>query len=305
MARKSELTDPLELLLDTICNTFGGILFIALMVVILIESTTKQITPELPEEVLQEKIATARLELARATAKTKQQEMVLQLQASNTDKLVDKTSSKLAAESREATDKFDAQLRKRAANTDKVAELQENVIESMKEAAVRDAKLKELRKQTPKLETELAAEVQKRKRDYKSPKVEEVDASPMMMLVTENRICRVYRINFLGPTQKGADTYFEKHGEVKVLKRHKSGGLEIVKGRDQVQEVQNYISEYRGQGYYLDIALFTDSWDAASQLTQACRKSKLNYRIVFKNPGEAVEVVSTSGEDENGVSLQN
>lgn len=41
MRRKNIQTDSLELFLDTICNTFGGILFIALLVIILLQITGK------------------------------------------------------------------------------------------------------------------------------------------------------------------------------------------------------------------------------------------------------------------------
>jgi hypothetical protein len=43
MARKSHLNDSsLELLLDTICNTFGGVLFLAMLVSLLLTQTRKQ-----------------------------------------------------------------------------------------------------------------------------------------------------------------------------------------------------------------------------------------------------------------------
>ena len=37
--RRSRKQDSLELLLDTICNTFGGVLFIAILVVMLLQQT--------------------------------------------------------------------------------------------------------------------------------------------------------------------------------------------------------------------------------------------------------------------------
>lgn len=37
--RRTTSADSLELLLDTICNTFGGVLFIAILVVILLRMT--------------------------------------------------------------------------------------------------------------------------------------------------------------------------------------------------------------------------------------------------------------------------
>ena len=40
MSRKNKLPDSLELLLDTMCNTFGAIMFIAISLVIISQITT-------------------------------------------------------------------------------------------------------------------------------------------------------------------------------------------------------------------------------------------------------------------------
>jgi hypothetical protein len=69
--RRSLGQDSLELLLDTICNTFGGVLFIAMMVVLLLQQTSKDVpppTPLPPAEELQAqglKLAALTRELAR------------------------------------------------------------------------------------------------------------------------------------------------------------------------------------------------------------------------------------------------
>ncbi|PQO28217.1 hypothetical protein [Blastopirellula marina] len=56
--RRSNSADSLELLLDTICNTFGGVLFIAILVVILLrmtgESSDEEQTPSIAPEQFQE-----------------------------------------------------------------------------------------------------------------------------------------------------------------------------------------------------------------------------------------------------------
>lgn len=60
MARKNSLPESLELLLDTMCNTFGGIMFIALALIILSQLVGKQMK-DMTEEQYSEK-AMARLE---------------------------------------------------------------------------------------------------------------------------------------------------------------------------------------------------------------------------------------------------
>jgi hypothetical protein len=46
--RHASKQDSLELLLDTICNTFGGVLFIAILVVLLLQQTGTETTSEAP-----------------------------------------------------------------------------------------------------------------------------------------------------------------------------------------------------------------------------------------------------------------
>jgi len=43
--RAARTQDSLELLLDTICNTFGGVLFIAILVILLLQQTSPNVTP--------------------------------------------------------------------------------------------------------------------------------------------------------------------------------------------------------------------------------------------------------------------
>jgi hypothetical protein len=49
MPRKRKSVDSLELLLDTICNTFGGVLFIAILVVLLLQTRGEDAAAETPE----------------------------------------------------------------------------------------------------------------------------------------------------------------------------------------------------------------------------------------------------------------
>ena len=51
MSRKAApVGDSLDLLLDTICNTFGGILFIAMLVVILTSQISRDAAPSAPAQ---------------------------------------------------------------------------------------------------------------------------------------------------------------------------------------------------------------------------------------------------------------
>ncbi len=74
MSRKSRNGDSLELLLDTICNTFGGILFIAMLVILMLQlsgdgesdaASTVQSVSAIELATLRDELAGAQVELQR------------------------------------------------------------------------------------------------------------------------------------------------------------------------------------------------------------------------------------------------
>ena len=68
MTRRATATAPessLDLLLDTICNTFGGVVFIAILVVIMVNLTSDSVTLTPPNKVAQSEL----IELVRSLQK--------------------------------------------------------------------------------------------------------------------------------------------------------------------------------------------------------------------------------------------
>lgn len=71
--RQAVKQESLELLLDTICNTFGGVLFIAILVVLLLQQTSRRPPGEAPSQeppVSPEALRALSAELASVTAQT-------------------------------------------------------------------------------------------------------------------------------------------------------------------------------------------------------------------------------------------
>lgn len=66
--RRAAKQDSLELLLDTICNTFGGVLFIAILVVMLLQQTGKGVSPPPPVTVSPEKLHDLSQQITELTA---------------------------------------------------------------------------------------------------------------------------------------------------------------------------------------------------------------------------------------------
>lgn len=81
---KKELPESLELLLDTMCNTFGGIMFIALALIIISQLVTKQLKEMTPEEMDRKRIEQLNTSIKELEAE------IRQLRVENADKAVEK-----------------------------------------------------------------------------------------------------------------------------------------------------------------------------------------------------------------------
>lgn len=82
MRRRASLNgDSLDLLLDTICNTFGGVLFIAILLIVLLQlspAVTESTPRDQPSPGESESIDDLRLQLAELTESVKRQEQLLE-----------------------------------------------------------------------------------------------------------------------------------------------------------------------------------------------------------------------------------
>lgn len=74
-------SDSLDMLLDTICNTFGGILFVAILVVLMIQSSASVVELDEPINATPDEIESLRLELKRQESELKSLELASLSQA--------------------------------------------------------------------------------------------------------------------------------------------------------------------------------------------------------------------------------
>ena len=81
MSRKREGPDgSLELLLDTICNTFGGVLFISILVVILLNMSSKQAETTPPTDAARAELIEAQARLSKTNDELEQLLTAIQTQ---------------------------------------------------------------------------------------------------------------------------------------------------------------------------------------------------------------------------------
>lgn len=172
--RRASRQDSLELLLDTICNTFGGVLFIAIMVVMLLQQAGQGPATAAPQPSAEE-LEFDTQQLASLSAEVTRQQQIQASQATLVDSLVPDTlrdlierRKKLLAERAALQAKVDAQQVANAALAASVARVTAE-IERLKTDLVT------ARKHEAQAQAQLAAEQQAKVKDVRLPKQHRAD----------------------------------------------------------------------------------------------------------------------------------
>ncbi|WP_010585445.1 hypothetical protein [Schlesneria paludicola] len=172
MARRhASKQDSLELLLDTICNTFGGVLFIAILVVLLLQQTGASPVSTTPDQIpvsadefakTTERFESAVEELARRRLNRDAQNLLVQDFAPESHRQLLVTRAELTARQDALQRDVDQQL---IANTEAVIDVE--TLEQ--ETKTIEAKLAESQERLAAAEAKLAAEQQSRVHETKMP----------------------------------------------------------------------------------------------------------------------------------------
>ena len=173
--RRVAKQDSLELLLDTICNTFGGVLFIAIMVVMLLAQAGHGPTEPVVPAPSPEELEARSQELARLSAEVFRQQQIQASQAALVDSLVPDTIRELIARRKELLAEQAQQQAAIDALLVQNAELAASVARTQAEIDKVVADLKAAQQQVAEARTLLASEQQARVKDARLPLQREAD----------------------------------------------------------------------------------------------------------------------------------
>lgn len=169
---KSEENGSLDLLLDTLCNTFGGILLISLLVIILLNVTTEETAATLPSEV-------SKVELLEKAIK--QQDLKIEIERLktavdsakvNSEGLLSKDIAKLANAVKLLRRNKDRLTEQKTGGVAALAETQKQINDTAQKNKDLATALETAEKKLASIRKEIESEVEKRSRTAQIPKVE-------------------------------------------------------------------------------------------------------------------------------------
>jgi hypothetical protein len=311
MARKSDLNDSsLELLLDTICNTFGGVLFLAMLVSLLLTQTRRR--SELEAETADPVPAVSAADLVRLDARADDVERELtQLQAvvadvrEMSDQMSDpgyrekldameeavRTASELAArrvrllrdiadaqaaEAR-AAGKTAAKDRERAAAERRLAAAQQRLDAAIRERNQLVQSALQLREQSAKTASVSTTGKAPRERDTKK-----IEFGVML------KYGRMYLMHKYGNGSRAVNTqdFVVKSGLLNNTAEPKPAGGLILKGRAiEPTELRRYLASHPSRDWYPCLVVHPDSFEEFLSLKAGLVALGYEYRLMPTNKG--------------------
>jgi len=286
MTRRSGMpADSLELLLDTICNTFGGIIFIALLVVVLLMISGKP--GALPGEASPE-------EASESLAKRNQLENLQRLKTrleSNLEKQTKIVSTLTQNDLPQSLASYQLELDRHSELETDMADLQRRILRTEKEDEEMSRKRKELQPQLAAIELQ-AVELKQSLADQKAslrktlrmPVLKSPGEKQELLLVMQfNRLYFWHQYSSSGD-REGLNTndflILSEDDNGVVTSPNPIAGIPVDSTNESQQRLIRSLNRFRPSGYYLAIVVRPDSYGAFQYLRDAAVASGHEYRLV-------------------------
>lgn len=189
--RSNLLTDNLDLLLDTICNTFGAVIFIATLVAILVGKSAfvpaKASDVSVVDEIIHtqhQRIVTAKTRLHQLEIQHQQQQKIIDLLASN-------QSKELASQISLAAQELTTLSGQHVSILENVSNIQSETLKMEEQIHRQAIELSDLSEQNRKLKAELAESTELASRTARIPQVRSTSKQGVVFMLHKTRLFRV------------------------------------------------------------------------------------------------------------------
>ena len=260
MSRRGRSSDAgsLELLLDTMCNAFGGVMFIAILLVILSQFIDEREVVDTEEKTLEER--RRRVELA---AEAQRLEARLRLARADLDAAFRLHANRPLLDRLEELRKENASLKEsRDAAREQVKKTSAQLTELDREKERRRTERTQLDEALRRLLEKLRERDKQDVRKLRMPRIRTVRKTPYWMIVKGNRLYVLHwptRLSNIGPLNKGAVRRVEHKGYVDY-EPVAGGGVDLKgKWRDS-REVKAILADLPSRSHILYFAVFPDSY---------------------------------------------
>jgi hypothetical protein len=270
MSRKPPDDDgSLELLLDTICNSFGGILFISLSVVLLLNMSSEK-TTALPNVETKNSREHGIEQLAKTEARIARLRDAVRIQAALGEQFDDR-KLKIKIQTLQACDRQSADLMERKMkNLGKIASTTTTTNEMAEKIVARQQDLKNAEEGLKSIRKQIDSEIASRTRAAKLPKAHRTQKGETAMFVRDGRLCTY------SPKHK---TEYRESATNSAVQVEPAPGTGIVIDTGKVSDIDKRLDEFDANKHYLAVFVWPDSFEQFGILKERMVLKGFEYRL--------------------------
>lgn len=298
MSKKDDSDDgSLDLLLDTICNTFGGVLFISLLVVILLNLSSNEVSDEPDNESKHVEMVQMHQRLAQTRAEIERLRKVQQQQQENEQRIVDPGIREMLRKMRESQTKQTDLVDHKNSNAEQMGLNQIKANEIAKELEELDENLAQAQAKVTSVEAQLKREIELRSRESKLPKERVTQKAQMALFLINNRLCSHQKPGPGGAyVLNDAECLQTTDSEGRdVIRPKPSAGTPVPKDGSESSALTRRLGDFNKDDHYLEVFIWEDSFESFLSLQNSMVRLGFNYAINPKKAGEDVPIGSSSG----------
>jgi hypothetical protein len=295
----SSQDSSLELLLDTICNTFGGVLFISLLVVILLNMTSKEVALEPASEASETELVELQQELTETNREMNQLQGALQTQQRTEAQILDPELEELVQDLKVNQQSCDAMIDAKNTHLEQTGQSQIEINKIARE-------LRELDNAMARAEVSLAAakrqrekEVEDRTRNSELPTPSRTEKSQVPVFLKAGRLCFYAKCNSAGDlVPNPAEVKEVRDGGGVFIEPKPNTGIQVSLTGDNDSAIEDRLGEFDKDRYYLSIFVWPDSFEHFSMVRNIVLHKGFDYGLnPFPEDGK-VRVGNTPTEEE-------
>jgi hypothetical protein len=273
--RKVEIPDSLELLLDTICNTFGAVVFISILLSIMVkDGGERQNVAGLSEEI-SSIMAARHQELANVRSRRSVLARQIEMQQQVIDRFANDKSKVLALEISRATSARVQLLDTKVDAYKDISDKEEKTLTMEAVMKERDQELQQLKKETEVLEAELKQATAMSTRTAHIPRVRPTQKSGIAFMLHAGRLHRAVTPG--GDVDEEDCEQSEVDGTVRIVPRPLSG-LVIP---DADHEIENRFQGIRKEQQFVRLFVSQNSFAQFIPVKDALIRRGLEYEVIL------------------------
>ena len=283
--------DSHDLLLHTIGNTIGGILFISMLVVILVNAASQDVSSSLPTQVDHQRLVESRRQLSDMTIKLDSLRRAVRQTEQLRDRFTDAEGQAVIDDLQVLQDTTELLHETRDASLGELAETQELINETARETARLRVAMRNAQQDLAATQRQLESEVALRSRTSKLPRQKTTTRQQAPFFLKAGRLCSYANVDSRGNLSRNeTEVRLLEEGGKTFAVPVGGAGLMVKPDGSNVDEVTRRLEPFDESKYFIAIVVWDDSFEQFQIIKDAAVRGNYEYQLIPMSRDEKIYI---------------